>query len=553
MSHSTSRFNPVSPRSRFYQGPFGRLFPELPPWSPTLTPGDSLETHFLKFAGRMKEEPDKTASNIAKNEELRKRLDGDFNSEIPAGYTYFGQFVDHDLTHDVTPLSQTEVDPERIRNFRTPRLDLDCVYGQGHVDQPFLYEHGEDGFTGKLLVGEQIPNTDFPDLPRNTQGRALIGDMRNDENAIVAQMHLAFVLAHNKLVDQATKMNRGPDKDRSAAFGQARRTLCWLYQWIVWNDFLRRITDEAIHAEALQLVSLVNDSQTIGAAWLLGFQEIFNWQDQPFMPVEFSGAAYRFGHSMVRNSYQTNSSSDAGFRIFIPLFDGSGNTDDLRGFRPLDKRRLVQWDWFLEMGNLLEEFPQRARKIDTKLSNALAELPPEDPEKSDSIMNVLAARNLIRGVRLQLPSGPDVARKLGLEPIPLGEEEPLSLWYYILKEAEESDDGRLGPLGSIILCSVFAGFLKGDPTSWVNVEPTWTPDQDPLLTDKDGNFKKDGENGAWTLASIIRLSGLPVSGDDIQNGSSQSGYPGGGGGGGGVNKGRGIFHNEISDSARPWT
>ena len=147
MSHSTVRFNPNSPRSGFYQGPFGRLFPELPAWSPPGVPEEELEAHFLKFAKEMVEKPGKTAREIGKDD------DKNFDSEIPAGYTYFGQFVDHDLRHDVTPLSQAEIDPERLRNFRTPRLDLDSVYGQGPTDQPYLYDHGGRGFTGKLLVG----------------------------------------------------------------------------------------------------------------------------------------------------------------------------------------------------------------------------------------------------------------------------------------------------------------------------------------------------------------------------------------------------------------
>ena len=498
MRHSAVRFDPIAPRSRFYHGPFGRLFPNLPPWSPEGVQPDTIENHFLEFV----------KNNMVDTQNEAPDSDG----TIPAGYTYFGQFIDHDLTLDVTPLSQSEVDPDRLHNFRTPRLDLDCVYGRGPDDQPYLYEHEESSlnFTGKLLVGEKISGSNFPDLPRNSEGRALIGDMRNDENAIVAQLQLAFILAHNTLVDRAKE----DAPDGSTAFNRARRTLCWLYQWVVWNDFVKRVTQSSVYNIALTK-SLRPDN--LGEEWQLGLQDIFNWKDQPFMPVEFSVAAYRFGHSMVRKSYQTNISDVAGLGKFISLFgqpEDEDDEDDLRGLRPLDKRRLVQWDWFLKMETSSDPFPQHARKIDTKLSKALMHL----PETSSNIASVLAARNLVRGVRMELPSGPDVARKLGLNPIGLEASEPQSLWYYILKEAEKEGNGnKLGSLGSLILCAVFAGLLKGDATSWVNMEPGWTPDRDPLLKDDD---RKDGQDGEWTLASIIRLSGLPVSADDTAKGSN---------------------------------
>ena len=505
MSHTKPKNNVLAPQSRFYQGPFGRLCPDLPAWSPEGVEDSALENHFLSFANHsMIESPGHTPTEIADNDELRAELDAEFNSAIPAGYTYFGQFIDHDITLDVTPLSESEIDPEKLRNFRTPRLDLDCVYGRGPEDQPYLYEHDEFGvFTGRLLIGE-IDGTNFSDLLRNNQGRAIIGDKRNDENAIVAQIQLAFIKAHNTLVDRALASGRASTGGQ--AFALARRTLRRLYQWIVWNDFLSRVTDPGVHECALQLTDLCGGR----VAWELGLDDIYRWKRQPFMPVEFSVAAYRFGHSLARNSYQTNAGPDAGFHEFIPLFDLSASgTDDLHGFRPLNTRRVIQWDWFLPMETSSGEFPQPARKIDTKLSNALAFLL-EDLGNPGSILNVLAARNLVRGVRMKLPSGPDVARKFGIQPIDLEDHEPEALWYYILKEAEAGGGESLGPVGSIIVCATFAGLLKGDGSSWINVDPLWTPDQDPLL-EPDDNL----DPGEWTLASVIRLSGLPVSGADL--------------------------------------
>lgn len=512
MNHSKLQANIVAPRSRFYQGSYGRICAELSPWVPAGVAEDQLESHFLDFANEaMVEAPGHSPSEIANDSGLREALDAQFDSTIPAGYTYFGQFIDHDITLDVTPLSDADVDPEKLHNFRTPRLDLDCVYGRGPEDQPYLFEHDSTGkMTGHMLIGK-VEGTEFPDLLRNSAGRAIIGDKRNDENAIVAQIQLAFILAHNELVHRAGEL--GFAQSGEEAFKQARATLCRLYQWIVWHDFLKRITDSQIHECAMQ-----RDVGCGGRSiWRQGLDDIYKWRNQPFMPVEFSVAAYRFGHSMVRNSYQTNSSATAGagFGTFIPLIDiTASNDDDLSGFRPLAAKRMVQWDWFLQMLSSSGPFPQMARKIDTRLSNALTHLR-EDLVNPGSIKNVLAARNLVRSVRMGLPSGRDVAKKFGVAPVSLDEDEPQALWYYILKEAEVLVNGnagqRLGTVGSLILCATFAGLLKGDPLSWINIEPDWTPDQDPLLEQNDNQ-----DPGDWTLASIIRISGLPVNGENFE-------------------------------------
>lgn len=495
----------LAPHSKFFQGPFGRICPNLPAWIP---PGDedAQDSYFEGFArNNMVELPGVSPIDIAKNQATIDDLEAQFSSNIPAGYTYFGQFVDHDITHDPSSLSQRQVDPNMILNFRTPRLDLDSVYGRGAGEQPYLYDQTDKG---KLLTGT-VAGTNLADLPRNGQGRALIGDMRNDENAIVSQLHLAFVKAHNTLVQRQVDQDMGIDRD--LAFTHARTSLTRLYQWVVWHDFLKRIAVDEVLNCALKLEDLCGGRK----AWNLGLKDVYNWKHQPFMPVEFSGAAYRFGHSMVRNSYQTNA-PHRGFKQFAPIFDNSmgGDPDDLRGFRPMQAKNVIQWDWFLPMTSSLPgEFPQMARKIDTKLANALVHLHEDGPGEPT---NVLAFRNLKRGVNLGLPSGIDVAKKYCLNPVNLAEGEPESLWYCILKEAETlpgTNGGQmLGRLGSTIVCATFAGLLKGDPCSFFNTDPCWTPDDDPLLTEDD---KVD--DAGWTLASIIRLSGLPVDGGDVSD------------------------------------
>jgi hypothetical protein len=483
------------------------------------------DSYFLDFANRhMVEKVHDTRAGgavspreIAEDPDLRNLVEETFKSNIPAGYTYFGQFIDHDITFDPTPLQMRRNDPSGIHNFRTPRLDLDSVYGRGPDDQPYLYDQSDKG---KMLIGvvmgsrvregKVVPSR-LRDLPRNAQGRALIGDMRNEENAIVSQIHLAFLLAHNTLVDRAK--NKGlPD-----AFGAARRTLCWLYQYIAWNDFIKRVTGDETQRRALRLVEAGGKS----AQWELGLKDVYNWKDQPFMPVEFSAAAYRFGHSMVRNEYRMNESIRTSNK-FVPLFDGNPaeSADDLRGFQPMRDNNVIQWDWFLNMTTSRAEdgFPQMARKIDSKLANALAFLP-----QASRPMNLLAYRNLKRGVALGLPAGTTMAQKYGLNPLKLQRGEPDALWFYILREAADDSNGesagnKLGPLGSLIVCATFAGLLLGDPSSYFNIAPRWTPESDDLLikgTRNADNVDGDPVNGesgklTWTLASIIRIAGLPV-------------------------------------------
>lgn len=496
MSHASGNaITWVAPKSKLYQGPFGRICPNLPPWSPPGVSPDQIDQHFLDFVNtHMVERPGKNPAEIAGDPAERNALEAEFASTIPAGYTYFGQFVDHDITFDPMPLGMRMLDPNALENFRTPRLDLDNVYGRGPADQPYLYDPSDKD---KLVIAD-IAGTPFKDLPR-FGSVALIGDMRNDENSIVSQLQVAFLAAHNTLVDRARDAGFGAD-----AFERARMTLRWLYQHVVWNDFIKRIAINDVYSAALQKKTTPDGRKV----WELGLKDVYNWKNTPFMPVEFAGAAYRFGHSMVRNDYQTN--FRRGFGVFAPIFDNTaGSTgDNLRGFRPMSDLNVIEWDWFLPMTTSAPGlFPQMARKIDTKLANALTHLHEAGP---GSPMNVLAFRNLKRGWTLGLPSGTDVARKLCIKPIALEPHEPDALWYYVLKEAGTLPGGNagnmLGRVGSTIVCAVFAGLLKGDPMSWVNMDPDWTPGSDPLLQDGVDNI----DDASWTLASIIRLSGLPT-------------------------------------------
>src|SRR6185436_10068402 len=178
--------------SEQFEGRFGRMFRTLPP-------AEHDEEDLEELAKAM----------VAKDEGEPPNDDPDSeeNSGISAGYTYFGQFIDHDITFDPASSLQKTNDPDALVDFRTPRFDLDCVYGRGPDDQPYLYrDDGRRMLLGRALAGDDDGLTNKRDLPRNASEegdpeRALIGDPRNDENTIVSQLQSTFLQFHNKVVD----------------------------------------------------------------------------------------------------------------------------------------------------------------------------------------------------------------------------------------------------------------------------------------------------------------------------------------------------------------
>jgi hypothetical protein len=495
------------PTSPLFAGRFGRMFRRLPVVAQS---PDALTALAMRMVSAHEDDP--TPEGQQDDEETTK--------PIPAGYTYLGQFIDHDLTFDPTSSLERQNDPNALTDFRTPRFDLDSVYGRGPSDQPYLYDQerpaGPTGETGLfMLLGNTVsadPQFAGPDLPRNPQGRALIGDPRNDENLIVSQLQSAMLRFHNRMLEQvaATTPLTGSD-----LFREAQRRVRWHYQWAVIHDFLPRIAGQEMVDEVFPRVS--DDDDTGGQA---GEREpelrFYRPKNDSYMPVEFSGAAYRFGHSMVRPIYRFNSKIPR-----VPVFSGNfdpANLENLNGFRPLPKEWGFEWQYFFELGGNPPNQPmQKAYRIDQQLVNPLGSLPPAIAANPPS----LAARNLLRGMRLGLPSGQSVARAMGETPIadkdllvgPRGAANRPSvvdvspefkgnapLWYYILREAEMLHDGnQLGPVGGRIVAEVFVGILCRDPASYQNVDPSWTPD----LAGPGGRF------GMPELISFA-LTGSPV-------------------------------------------
>lgn len=379
------------------------------------------------------------------------------NAAIPAGYTYFGQFVDHDITFDPVSTADRVNDPDALHNFRTPRFDLDSVYGSGPVDEPFQYVPGTHGM--ELLIE---PNRNrMEDLPRNSRDVALIGDPRNDENTIVSQIHLGFLKLHNKVAAEVASDETVPPSEK---FFEAQRRVRWHYQWAVVHDYVPRIVGE-------QLFETLVDRENDGTVTEVK-RRFYRPRTIPYMPLEFSGAAFRFGHSMVRGIYNLNNVVvDRPIFIPGPLPD---ELADLRGFRKLPFMWNVDWDIFFSTGPT----PQPSRLIDARLVRGLFNLPEGGS---------LPFLNLRKGQILKLPSGQDVARFMKIEPIApadLGTSEPTPLWFYILKEAEVVAEGKhLGPVGGRIVAEVLLGLVELDKLSWLNWNPTWRP----TIPDADGD------------------------------------------------------------------
>lgn len=475
------------PKSTLFEGRFGRMFRTLP-------------------SAQFKEEDLKAlalAMVAAAEEDENDLTDPEENQGIDAGYTYLGQFIDHDLTFDPASSLQKQNDPDALVDFRTPRFDLDCVYGRGPDDQPYIYEdNGTRLLLGRSVTGNaQDPQT--RDVPRNTnpggRARALIGDPRNDENVIVSQLQATMLRFHNRMAKFLPTMpgNQSLQNDPKKLFEEAQRQVRYHYQWLVVNDFLPTIAGQEVVDSILphlrKNTNINVDPPDLGP---------FHWQKEPFMPIEFSAAAYRFGHSMVRPFYRLNTTLPNRFPIF-----GTSELTSLTGFREFPSSWAIDWSLFFKIRPSApaegKTRVQKAYKIDTSLVNPLGNLPAVIGANVPS----LAERNLIRGMRMGLPSGQDVARALHLDVIPDGElrigkatvedtagNPPLTsisprfagnapLWYYILAEAQRGFQGtddaepiRLGPVGGRIVASVLIGLLVGDNFSFLH-NPGWRPIQ----------------------------------------------------------------------------
>ncbi len=498
---------------------------------------------------------------------------------LPAGYTFFGQFIDHDVTRTTTALSAlgalneraagdpalratlaaAGITPDLLRravadagapgsalSANSAKLDLDSVYGVPDfatlttVGAPW-FEQRNGAYTGRFAMREvAAPSSggaagviDGFDFERDAAGTAQIPDPRNSEHKMLSQLQNLFELAHNDCVDRALAGAAAPTPQQiGAAFDGCHRKVLWTYETIVATDFLPRLSTEAaldrvapgaLHAYARGASATSTLPTPAGI-------HTFLYQCTPGLgadaviriPHEFAVAAFRLGHSLVRDAYVLHDVvRDAAGNILTgqprPLFAGAGQpeTAGLVGDNPLQPGDVIDWSYFFDVGG---ETAQATRPLDTLISDKLfslpiAALPPgpaPDGTDTPSERN-LARRNLLRASEptsvmtgaVGLATGEEaehyaqqrirglhdataavkarLAARLegaGFPPQALGARTPL--WLFVLAEAETTEESqRLGELGSHIVDEFLLGSLRCDEGSVLHAAPAdlqgWGP------------------------------------------------------------------------------
>ncbi len=493
-------------RPRFPDDVFSRMFPGLPPFAPQ-TDEAREQAKKLGAKGGILDAGDNLSDPILSITDPTFSPHNPNNPNMTAGVTFFGQFLDHDLTLALKAPLLENTNPRQTTNFRTAEFDLDSVYGNGPTGSPELYDTSSGDIKFKV---EAIPDSeaasrngvlrfDLPRLPpdpnQNNNRTAIIADSRNDENVILSQFHLAMLMFHNAVVDRLRNNPANASRSAQDIFKEAQQQVRWHYQWIVLNEFLPLTIGQGRVDEILK-----NGPRFYKVTDRTQDSLFRSPRREPLIPVEFAVAAYRFGHSQIRPSYRLNFGPTGGSPFFAFIFDDSADPNDpdpkdLRGGKRA-ARRFVDWQTFFKLDDV--NFRPN-KKIDSKLSTPMMLLPgsrglaPGLP--SDGIQS-LASRNLMRHVNFGLPSGQAIARVMGarvLTPAQLAELAPFNmdkstpLWYYILKEAEVFENGeQMGPVGGRIVGEVFIGLLKADKDSYLTVNKNWKP---TLPSAKPGDFE----------------------------------------------------------------
>jgi hypothetical protein len=454
----------------------------------------------------------------------RAQQNADFN-RVPSGYVYFGQFIDHDVTKDNRYLAEATPHERETRNFRTARLDLESLYGAVPASVPCIYEKdGERLRLGWTLAasdkhGQPIASSpnDLPRINDGTEadGTAIVIDPRNDENLIVAQLHVLFIKFHNRVI-RLFKEHDLPTEQGDSLFEQARRFVTRHYQWIVLHDFLPAIVRKAVLDDIIKPKS----KPRLYDYW-------YTPADVPVsLPIEFSVAAFRFGHSMIREGYELNShvgGVDSSEIIRMTKRGGGIKTQ-------LPANYVLDWSSFF---GTLPGRVNRAQLIDAFITEMLYDLPKQTEEAfrlqsnvrilpidpSEKMIPPLPETTLKRGSSIRLPSGEEIAKQFGLPvlgPAQLfpGDQEFFEraltgrtpLWYYFLQEAAvekpEPPTGpnkrpmqKLGTIGSRVVAETLYQLLKADGLSFLYANPQWTPPQ----------FTVRATGRQWCLDSMSKL------------------------------------------------
>jgi Animal haem peroxidase len=466
---------------------FGRMFPDLEPFFRDNSSRLQAALREIGKRGGMMDANDQLgdggeAAATALLADANLSRNNPDNPAHTAGTTFLGQFLDHDMTFDLNSRLAVVTEPTASANERTPAFDLDSVYGGGPRVDPELYQSVSRG-SRELATKLRIESGGrFEDVPRNRDRSAIIADPRNDENMMISGLQAAFILHHNKCVDLMRERDRRLGSEE--VYERARQLTTWHYQWMIVHEFLPLFIGQ----------SMVNDILRNGRR--------FYRPSVGFIPVEFQGAAYRFGHTLVRPSYRANLNGDDDNgpffgMIFDPSGEGQSDPVDLRGGARA-RRRFIDWQTFFDFGSTFTDGPgntnpalRRNKLIDTKISSPLLRLPLgtiAGGVPGDEIS--LPSRNLLRHVTWGVPSGQSIARAMRA-PVLTGDNDSVlrdlrgfgfnlddstPLWFYVLREGFVLGNGgrHLGPVGGRIVGEVFIGILQLDRDSYLNARG-WRP------------------------------------------------------------------------------
>lgn len=397
---------------------------------------------------------------------------GAATTAIPSGYVYFGQLVAHDITKLQKPApDQVPPGADHLVQLRTPSLDLDCVYGTGFEDETVAIDERTGEMKLGLVTGIEKPTPD--DLPRRRGSPiAHIPDERNDENLLLAQLHVLFLKLHNFFVREIRAKHAKLEPRQ--LFEEARLQVILHYQQVVLYDFLV----EVCHPRVWEYV-IGNNRERLWDAISA---------EEARMPVELFAAGLRFGHSMVRDSYQINDEGKVVELADLLAMTGKGG---LGGNLGLPATHVVDWRLFLHGDDATAEAPNVGLAIDPIVHIRLPH-----PES-----DFLASKNLKTGNLSRLPDGqtlvrhikhkhPEMALVLGLDVLKpelldtqvsfndggggmfrrgglltkvglnQGFTHKTPLWYYLLAEANATSDGQhLGVLGSLLVADLIRALV----------------------------------------------------------------------------------------------
>src|SRR5215217_3405362 len=373
------------------EGRFGFMFKSQPPHPAGDTLLDSL-------GAVMEEQPTAIPSSSSGQKDANDASNENPNPALTSGFTFVGQFVDHDITFDTTLLSDQQSDPYATTNFRTPRYDLDAIYGRGPALDPQFY---------------------------NPNDRDTFLFVERPYSQIIVQLHVAMQKFHNRLVDYMRSMG----VPRASVFESARRLARWHYQWIVTHEFLPSIVGTTTASSVYK--------ETSGAPTInIKYYKPTNSTGRPFIPVEFAVAAYRFGHSITRPRYTVRDVFDSAGVLLgsvsgVPLFQDTASDNNLNGHRELLPRLKIQWSKFFN-ADPKSPTARPVRQFDASLANPLFKMPTTALPDTNTL-GLLSQRNLRRGRKMGLPSGQQVARLMGVTPLT-----PTQLWTNHRIEVERS-------------------------------------------------------------------------------------------------------------------